>query len=104
MLKLTQERRRRPMTALSAIRRRIRQLGPYQSLMLLLLPLLLVEPLKLVALVVAGKGHWLARNRNDYWSIRNQSSLHGTTFSSAQTEAANDEMVREGLGFVFCVS
>jgi hypothetical protein len=25
----------------------------------MLLPLLLVEPLKLVALIIAGKGHWL---------------------------------------------
>ena len=48
------------MTALSGIRRRIQKLGPYQSLILILLPLLLVEPLKLVALVIAGKGHWLA--------------------------------------------
>jgi hypothetical protein len=47
------------MTALSAIRRHIQQLGPYQSLVLMLLPLLLVEPLKLVALVIVGKGHWL---------------------------------------------
>jgi hypothetical protein len=40
--------------------RRIQKLGPYQSLILILLPLLLVEPLKLAALVIAGKGHWLA--------------------------------------------
>jgi hypothetical protein len=59
MLKLSGARPRRPMTALSSIRRRIQQLGPYQSLILMLLPLLLVEPLKLVALVIAGKGHWL---------------------------------------------
>jgi hypothetical protein len=48
------------MTVLSGIRRRIQKLGPYQSLILILLPLVLVEPLKLVALVIAGKGHWLA--------------------------------------------
>jgi hypothetical protein len=47
------------MTALSSIRRRVQKLGPYQSLVLMLLPLLLVEPLKLVALVICGKGHWL---------------------------------------------
>jgi hypothetical protein len=34
-------------------------MGPYQSLVLLLVPLLLVEPLKLVAVVIAGEGHWL---------------------------------------------
>jgi hypothetical protein len=60
MPKLPQDRLRRPMTVLSGIRRRIQKLGPYQSLILILLPLLLVEPLKLVALVIAGKGHWLA--------------------------------------------
>ncbi len=47
------------MTVLARTRRRIQQLGPYQSLCLMLLPLLIVEPLKLVALVVAGNGHWL---------------------------------------------
>jgi hypothetical protein len=34
-------------------------LGPYQSLALMLLPILLVEPLKIVAMFVAGHGHWL---------------------------------------------
>ena len=47
------------MTALAGLRRRIQKLGPYQSLVLIFLPFLLVEPMKLVALVVAGKGHWL---------------------------------------------
>ena len=34
-------------------------MSPYLSLVLLLVPLLLVEPLKLVAVFIAGKGHWL---------------------------------------------
>jgi hypothetical protein len=51
--------RRRKMTALASARRRIQQLGPYQSLALMLLPIMLVEPLKIVALFVAGNGHWL---------------------------------------------
>lgn len=51
--------RRSKMTALASVRRRIQQLGPYQSLALMLLPILLVEPLKIVALFVAGNGHWL---------------------------------------------
>ena len=50
---------RRKMTALASARRHIQQLGPYQSLVLMLLPILLVEPLKIVALFVAGSGHWL---------------------------------------------
>ena len=34
-------------------------LGPYQSLVILAVPTSLVEPLKLVALAVAGEGHWI---------------------------------------------
>lgn len=40
--------------------RRIRRLGPYPSLFLIAAPLAIVEPLKLAAVVVLGKGHWLA--------------------------------------------
>ena len=57
---LTRTRARREMTALARVRRRIQQLGPYQSLALLVVPTGLVEPLKIVALFVAGKGHWLS--------------------------------------------
>jgi hypothetical protein len=34
-------------------------LGPYASLAIVLIPFLIVEPLKLVALLIAGNGHWL---------------------------------------------
>jgi hypothetical protein len=50
---------RRETAALVRARRRIQKLSPYQSLALLLVPVVLVEPLKLVALFVAGEGHWL---------------------------------------------
>lgn len=43
----------------STMRRAIRGLGPYQSLALLLVPLCIVEPLKLVAIAIAGGGHWI---------------------------------------------
>lgn len=56
---LGRARRRRQMTLRGQTHRRIQQLGPYPSLILMLLPVLLVEPLKFVALFVAGKGHWL---------------------------------------------
>jgi len=51
---------RRPgkMTALARTRRRLQKIRPYLSLVMLLVPLLIVEPLKLLALIVAGKGHW----------------------------------------------
>jgi hypothetical protein len=51
---------RRSMPPLAFARRQIQQLGPYQSLALILLPILLVEPLKVAAVFVAGEGHWLA--------------------------------------------
>src|ERR1700676_1889063 len=53
-------RRRRQMTFLARTRRHLQRMSPYLSLVLLLVPLLLVEPLKLVAVCVAGEGHWLA--------------------------------------------
>jgi hypothetical protein len=37
----------------------IESLGPYQSLLLLAVPVCLVEPMKLVAVAVAGHGHWI---------------------------------------------
>jgi len=43
----------------SRLARRIRNLGPYQSLFLLLVPVSVIEPLKVAALAVAGKGHWI---------------------------------------------
>lgn len=41
------------------LKRTIKNLGPYPSLLLLAVPTATVEPLKLVALAVAGKGHWI---------------------------------------------
>ncbi|MBV8925763.1 MAG: hypothetical protein JOZ74_10395 [Bradyrhizobium sp.] len=41
------------------LRRWIERLGPYQSLLLLAVPTSLVEPLKLVAVAIAGEGHWI---------------------------------------------
>jgi hypothetical protein len=43
----------------SRLRRFIEGLGPYQSLVLLAVPTAVVEPLKLIALAVAGEGHWI---------------------------------------------
>ena len=45
--------------SLQSIKRFIERLGPYQSLALLAVPLCLVEPSKLIAVFVAGKGHWI---------------------------------------------
>ena len=44
----------------SRIRRSIENLGPYQSLALLALPICIVEPMKLAAVAIAGDGHWFS--------------------------------------------
>jgi hypothetical protein len=44
----------------SRIGRFVRGLSPYQALVILLVPLSVVEPLKLIAVAAAGEGHWLA--------------------------------------------
>jgi hypothetical protein len=46
-------------TAESRLTRFVRGLDPYQSLILVLVPLSVVEPLKLVAVAIAGEGHWI---------------------------------------------
>jgi hypothetical protein len=46
--------------SMSRFRNRIARLGPYPSLFLLIIPAGIVEPIKLVAVVIAGSGHWLA--------------------------------------------
>jgi hypothetical protein len=43
-----------------SIHRFLNRLGPYQSLLIPAIPLAIVEPLKLVALFVVGKGHFIA--------------------------------------------
>nr|WP_249168372.1 hypothetical protein [Bradyrhizobium elkanii] len=42
-----------------SLRRSIEGLGPYPSLLLSALPIATVEPLKLAAVALAGKGHWI---------------------------------------------
>jgi hypothetical protein len=43
-----------------SVHRFLNRLGPYQSLLILAIPLAIVEPLKLVALFVIGEGHFIA--------------------------------------------
>jgi hypothetical protein len=43
----------------ASVRGYIERLGPYQSLLILAIPTSLVEPLKIVAVAVAGEGHWI---------------------------------------------
>jgi hypothetical protein len=44
---------------LQGLRGRIAKLPPYPALLSLAVPLAIVEPLKLVIMVLAGEGHWL---------------------------------------------
>ena len=48
-----------PQGLLPKVRRFVERLGPHQSLVLLLIPTSLVEPLKLIGVAVAGEGHWI---------------------------------------------
>jgi hypothetical protein len=41
------------------LRLRLERLGPYGALLVLVVPLAIVEPFKLVAVLVAGDGHFL---------------------------------------------
>ena len=47
-------------TSSTRLRERIKRLGPYTSAAFVLVPLLIVEPLKLAALWIVGEGHWFA--------------------------------------------
>ncbi len=55
---LPKRRFRRSMTFAAAARRRIQQFGPYRSLAFLLVPLLIVEPVKMTGMAFIGFGHW----------------------------------------------
>ena len=43
-----------------SFRRSLKRLGPYQSLLVLAVPLAIVEPLKLIAVYSVGEGHFVA--------------------------------------------
>ena len=48
----------RPKAFGQRVRRAIEKLGPYQSLAIVAIPVCIVEPAKLVAVAIAGEGHW----------------------------------------------
>jgi hypothetical protein len=56
---LIRSRLRHGMTFAAASRRKIQQFGPYKSLAVLLVPLLVVEPVKMTGLAFVGLGHWI---------------------------------------------
>jgi hypothetical protein len=58
MTALRKRRRRRLMTFAAAARRKIQEFGPYKSLAILLVPLMVVEPVKMMGVAFVGLGHW----------------------------------------------
>lgn len=56
---IVKKQRHRRMTLAALARRKIQQIGPYKSLALLFVPLLIVEPLKIAGVAFAGLGHWV---------------------------------------------
>jgi hypothetical protein len=48
----------RGMTLVAAARRRIQQFGPYKSLAVLLVPAIIVEPVKMTGMAFVSIGHW----------------------------------------------
>jgi hypothetical protein len=56
---LVKPRLRRTMTFAATARRKIQQFGPYKSLAVLLVPLLIVEPVKMAGVAFVGLGHWV---------------------------------------------
>lgn len=56
---LIKPRPQRRMTFAASARRKIQQLGPYKSLAALLIPLLIVEPVKMAGVAFLGMGHWV---------------------------------------------
>jgi hypothetical protein len=56
---LIKRRFHRSMTFAAGARRRIQHFGQYKSLAVLLVPLLIVEPVKMTGLAFVGLGHWV---------------------------------------------
>ena len=48
-----------PKQRLRPLRRQIERLPPYPALLILAVPLVVVEPLKIITIFIAGEGHWI---------------------------------------------
>jgi hypothetical protein len=59
MSALIRPRIRHSMTLAAAARRRIQQFGPYKSLAVLLVPRMVVEPVKMTGVAFVGLRHWV---------------------------------------------
>jgi hypothetical protein len=84
-------------------RRRLEQLGPYPSLLVLAIPLVIVEPFKLVAVLVAGDGHFLTGLLSDL-RLCGQLGGHGAAVRHSQAKALDAAVVRKVVAVVYCAA
>ena len=82
---------------LARIRHRVERLGPYPSLMLLAVPTSIVEPLKLVAVAIAGEGRWGHGRLGDRRRLRRQPPSRRAAVCDRQAEADDIALVRSPL-------
>ena len=72
----------------------IERLGPYQSLLVLAIPTSLVEPFKLIAVAVAGEGHWITGSPvHDYRRLRLQPLVRRTLVSDRKAQIIDPALV-----------
>jgi hypothetical protein len=79
-----------------SLHRLLNRLGPYQSLLILAIPLAIVEPLKLVALFVVGEGRFVDNDLR----LRGKSFRYRAPIPCPQTEAPDPVVVCCGLAMV----
>ena len=82
------------------LHRFLNRLGPYQSLLILAVPLAIVEPLKLVALFVVGGGHFIAGSSGNDLRLRGQSFHYRAPIRCPQTKAPDPAVVCVWLAMV----
>ena len=81
-------------------KRFIQTLGPYQSLALLAVPTATVEPLKIVAVAIAGAGHWITGAAMIVACYTLSLVVVERLFIIGEAQTADDPLVREDLAMV----
>jgi hypothetical protein len=85
---------RRGVTFAAATRRKIQQFGPYKSLAVLLVPLLVVEPVKMTGLAFVGSRPLGRRSVHDCWRLCCRTSRGGSPFPGREIQTVHDAVVR----------
>ena len=81
------------MTFAAGVRRRLQQLGPYKSLGILLIPLILVEPAKMAGVAFMGLGHWVGGACLIVGAYAAGLLVVDRLFRVVKTKAVHDQMV-----------